>query len=151
FDVRANADCPQGFDDHFAPDALAAAGKSVSQNQCGRGGMSELLGELQVALEFAAAGRFFGLTQSRLLPADAGDLGPHQCAIDEIQTQNDEAWIVACLLQVAIQEPAGELRMAAVLQVHHDEGDLTEYVYPTQLVIEFDAVKDRDPPLVDDH
>ncbi len=72
------------------------------------------------------------------------DLGAHQRAVNEVVAQQRDARIVAAGFEVAVEETPAEIGIAARVQIHGDECDLADGVYPAQFRVELDTVEQGD-------
>jgi hypothetical protein len=91
---------------------------------------------------------FAGRRAGPLGRADGRDLRAHHRAIDQEEAQHRQSAVVACRLQVAVEEALREVHAAAVVEVHHRERDLGHDVDPAQRRTEFDAVEHDDAIVV---
>jgi len=75
--------------------------------------------------------------------ANRRDFGANQAAINEIEREYLHAAVIACQLQVAIEESICKIRALSGDKIHHEKRDVAHYVDVTKIVTEFDAVKRR--------
>ena len=110
-----------------------------------------LFGQLEIIRQFPAVVARFLSRESPPAPAQSGDLRPHEGAVREIKRKDGQARVVARPFQVAIQKSAAQVVAATVVQVHRAKGNFAGHVDPTQVVVEFNAVKNRDRVVRENH
>jgi hypothetical protein len=72
------------------------------------------------------------------------DFGTDHRAIDEIEAQHAEPFVVTGRLEVAGQEPGRQVGPLPLLQIRDDERDVIHDVNPTHGFIELETIEQRD-------
>ena len=79
------------------------------------------------------------------------DLGTYHRPIDLVIGQQRRAGEIATVFQIGIEYPLSESTSAAKAQIHDQKSQIVDNVDPAEILVEFDAVEDRDPPGVTQH
>ena len=77
--------------------------------------------------------------------ADGGDLGPNLRAVRHVVVFEGGRPGVGRRLLVRVEEPPSEIRTAEVLEIHREEGDVSQDITAAQGLVEVQAVEDPDP------
>ncbi len=76
-----------------------------------------------------------------LAPADGGHHGTHHAAVDQVETQHAQAFIVATRLEPCVQHGVGKAGVFARHQVHHQKSDVVGGVDPAQVGAELQRIE----------
>src|SRR5687767_11050893 len=66
---------------------------------------------------------------------------PDQCAVNDVKPQYRYSTIVACGLQVPIEESPGQIRSFAIHEIHDQKCCLRHDVDKPELIVELDAIE----------
>ncbi len=110
---------------------------------------AEAVGEDQQALRLDDGP--LGSRALLLRRAQVGDLGAHLGAIAREPGEQGVVAGIAARIAVRADEPRGEVRTPGGVQVHHQEREVRGDVDAAQLVVELDAVDDREAVVLEQH
>jgi hypothetical protein len=134
--IRADPDRLQGFDQGGAVVRLAGPREAMAEQQQPGPALADPLCQLQIGPHLFA------------LAAEGRHLGAHHGAVAEVPAPEQQADVVATALQPAVEHAHGQAGETALLQVHHQKGQVADHIDPAQGRTEFEAVEGLDPPLL---
>ena len=146
-DVGAHADRAELLDEQSGEHRFPRPREPAREDERPALDGHEALGEPQVVADLALRAVALGGARGKLVRAHAGDLRPDHRAVHEIEAEAREPGVVAGLLEVGVEEPAGVRGETVVGEIHDAERDLAHDVDPAQVRVELDAVERHDAPI----
>ena len=84
----------------------------------------------------------FLLAKIPFLEAEAIDLDPHKGSVALVKIEQDKHVLVFCKPNVSLEQAVSDFRVALVIEIHGQEGQIGRDISVSKALIEFDAIKD---------
>ena len=82
------------------------------------------------------------LAKIPFLETEAIDLDPHKGSVALVEIEKNKHVLVFCIPNVSLEQTVGDVRVAFVVEVHGQKGQIRRDISVSKALIEFDAIKD---------